>query len=145
MKFSAGATQTTAKTAARGPTIVAGANDSCAIMEVGIESTTAVSSQVALRFITAAGTPGTDVVEVPWVLSMSSAATSIGDAGALDRPHVRVRPHPAGAPTGRDRRRHHLDVRPRGLVLPEGTGNGLCLTLPGGSDAIINFYFDWEE
>ena len=143
MKFSAGATQTTAKTAARGPTIVAGANDACAIMEVGIESTTAVSSQVALRFITAAGTPGTDVVEVPWG---AQRRHSIGDAGALDRPHVRVRPHPAGAPTGRDRRRHHLDVRPQGgLVLPEGTGNGLCLTLPGGSDAIINFYFDWEE
>jgi hypothetical protein len=30
-------------------------------------------------------------------------------------------------------------------LIPEGTGNGICLTLPGGTDAVINFYFDWEE
>lgn len=144
MRYSAAGTQTTAKTSARGPTIVAGSGTPCRIFEVGVESTTAVSSQVALRFLTTAGTAGTALDEVMWFVGASTATASVTQAPTTDHTlvagNVRIAHLPAAIGGG-----IIWTFGPMGLVLPEGTGNGLCLTLPGGSDAIINFYWDWEE
>lgn len=145
MRFSAAGTQTTAKTSARGPTIVAGASQAISVHEVGIESTTAVSSQVALRFITTAGTPGTALDEVTWFLGQTAASAASATQApttyhTLVAGNIRIAHLPAAIGGG-----VIWTFGPMGLVIPEGTGNGLCLTLPGGSDAIINFYWDYEE
>jgi hypothetical protein len=143
-KYSAAATQTTAKTAARGPTLSAAAGVGFRLVEVGVESTTAVSSQVALRKITAIGSVGTALDEVPWWENSAAASAVASQAPTGDHTlvagNVRIAHLPAAIGGG-----IIWTFGPEGLIIPEGTGNGVCLTLPGGSDAIINFYFDWEE
>jgi len=145
-KFSVAATQVGARTATAGPTLVAGANDAFFLQEVGVFATTAVATnQVALRMITAAGTAGTALDEVPWRLNQSTAATASATqvnstahtfvAGSIRLVHM---PEAIGAG-------YIWTFGPKGLMIPEGTGNGVCLTLPGGTDGLIDFYFDWEE
>jgi hypothetical protein len=143
-KFSCGATQSGAKTAARGPSLTASAAVGLRIMEVGIESTTAVTSTVALRKITALGTGGAALDEVPWWENQAGAAGIAANSSTADHTFVagsvRVAHLPAAIGGG-----IIWTFGPVGLLIPEGTGNGIALTLPSGSDAIINFYFDWEE
>jgi hypothetical protein len=143
-KYSAAATQSGAKTSARGPSLSAAAAVGFRLVEVGVESTTAVSSQVALRKITALGTGGAALDEVPWWENSAAASCLAANSSTADHTFVagslRVA-HLAAAIGGGI----IWTFGPEGLIIPEGTGNGVALTLPGGTDAIINFYFDWEE
>ena len=144
-RFSAADRQTTAKTSARGPTLVAGANDSLIIREVGVFSTVATSSRVALRTITAARTAGTALDEVHHRLGQTGNANgSATQAPTTDHTFVagfiRNVELPAAIGGG-----YIWVFGNEGLIIPEGTGNGICLTLPGGTDQIIDFYFDWDE
>ena len=142
-KYTVAATQTGTKTSLRGPTLVVGAK-TIHIVEVGVESTTAVSSQVALRRFPAAGTTGTALDEVPWENDGQAPTAAGSQLPSTD--HTAV--------AGLIRQGHLPDAigggiiwtfGPRGLTVYGGTGDGVFLSLPGGSDAVINFYFDWEE
>jgi hypothetical protein len=143
-KYTVAATQSGAKTSARGPSLTAAAGVGLRIVEVGVESTTAVASQVALRKITALGTGGAALDEVPWWENSAAASGVAANSSTADHTFVsgslRVAHLPAAIGGG-----IIWTFGPLGLVIPEGTGNGIALTLPGGSDAIVNFYIDWEE
>ena len=142
-KYSCGATQVGTKTASRGPTIVVGSKN-LHLIEVGIESTTAVSSQVALRRFTTAGTTGTALDEIPWEGDGQAPTAAVSQVPSTDHTltngSIRVA-HLAAAIGGGV----IWTFGPEGLEVPAGSGDGFTLTLPGGSDAIINFYFDWIE
>lgn len=144
-RFTVSDRQTGTKTSVRGPTLVAGANDAISIREVGVFSTVATESRVALRFLTTAGTAGTALDEVPWRLSQASAAaaaasnTNSADHTAVNG-FIRNVVLPAQIGGG-----YIWTFGPEGLFIPEGTGNGIYLGLPGGSDQVVDFYFDWEE
>lgn len=145
MKFSVADRQSGAKTSLRGPTLVAGANDAITVREVGVFSTVATSSRVALRFLTAAGTAGTGLDEVPWRLSQASAAAaSATQTPSTDHTAVAgfIRNVELPAQVGGG---YIWTFGPEGLLIPEGTGNGIFLSLPGGTDQIVDFYIDWEE
>jgi hypothetical protein len=144
-RFSVSDRQTGTKTSVRGPTLVAGANDAFTLREVGVFSTVATESRVSLRFLTAAGTAGTGLDEVPWRLSQASAASAAASqVPSTDHTAVAgfirnvVLPAQIGGGI-------IWTFGPEGLLIPEGTGNGVFLGLPGGTDQVIDFYFDWEE
>lgn len=143
-RFSASATQTGTKTSARGPNVVCGAKD-LVLREIGVESTTAVSSQVALVKITARSSTGaTGLTEVPWSDDGQAPAGSVEHGNTADHTvatgNIRTAHLPAAIGGGVIWTFGPDELRVRG-----GSGDGFALVLPGGSDAVINFYFDWEE
>lgn len=143
-RYTASATQTGTKTSARGPNLVVGAKDA-ALREVGVESTTAVSSQVALVRITARSSTGaTGLTEVEWANDGQAPTASVEHGQTADNTvatgNIRTAHLPAAIGGGTIWTFGPDEMRTRG-----GTGDGWCLILPGGSDAVINFYFDWEE
>lgn len=141
-RFSAAATQTGTKTSARGPNLVVGAKD-VDLREVGIESTTAVSSQVALVRISARSSTGaTGLTEVDWSNDGQAPTASVEHGQTADNTvvtgNIRIAHLPAAIGGGVIWTFDEMMTR-------GGTGDGWCLILPGGTDAVINFYFDWEE
>jgi hypothetical protein len=141
-RYTGSATQAGTKTAARGPNVVVGARD-LMLREVGVESTTAVSSQVALVRITArVSTGATALTEVDWANDAQAPTASVEHGQTADNTvatgNIRTTHLPAAIGGGTIWTFDQLWVH-------GGTGDGFCLILPGGSDAVINFYFDWEE
>ena len=141
-RFSASATQVGTKTALRGPNIVVGAKD-LLLREVGVESTTAVSSQVALIRISARSSTGaTAITEVDWENDAQAPVSSVEHGQTADNTgvtgNIRTAHLPAAIGGGTIWTFDGLRVR-------GGSGDGFCIILPGGSDAVINWYFDWEE
>lgn len=141
-KFTISATQTGTKTSARGPTLIVG-NPDILITEVGVESTVAASSTVALRKFTAAGTAGTGITAIIWDDDGQAPAASGSQVPSTD--HTLT--------TG-NLRTSHLPAAIGGGVIwtfdpplrvRGGSGDGITITLPSGTDQVINFYIDWEE
>ena len=144
-KFTVADRQVGAKTSLRGPTLVAGASDAYTLREVGVFSTVATESRVALRFLTTAGTAGTALDEVPWRLTQAGASSAAANVlNSTDHTAVAgfIRNVVLPAQIGGG---YIWTFGPEGLFIPEGTGNGVFLSLPGGSDQIVDFYFDYEE
>jgi hypothetical protein len=141
-KFTVSATQVGAKTSARGPTLIVGTSD-MQISEVGVESTVATSSTVALRKFTTTGTAGTAITAIIW----DDDGVAPGASGS----HVPSTDHTL---TTGNLRTSHLPAAVGGgviwtfdppLRIRGGSGDGVTITLPSGTDQIINFYIDWEE
>jgi len=142
-RYSVAAVQVGAKTALRGPTLLVGTRD-LALKEVGVESTTAVSSTVALRIATAVGAAGTALDEVPWGgdrVAPAASATQVPSADhTLLAGTIRISELPAAEGGG-----VIWTFGPDELELVGGSGDAFTLILPSGTDAIIHFYFDWYE
>jgi hypothetical protein len=143
-RYSASATQTTARTASRGPTITVG-NTTIKVVEVAFFATTAVATnQVALRRFSAAGTAGTAIDEVviepfdaPAPLAAVTQAPTADHtmvAGNIEIVHM---PEMIGG--------GYIFTYDPGIVIIGGSGDGLVLTLPAGTDGLIDFKFAWEE
>jgi len=142
-KYSVAAVQVGAKTSLRGPTLLVGTRD-LALREVGIETTTAVSSVVGLRIATTVGTAGTALDEIPWGGDRVAPAASATQVPSTD--HTLI--------AGSIRQCNLPAVIGGGVIWTFGSGelelvggsaDAFTLILPTGTDAIINFYFDWEE
>lgn len=140
--FHASATQTTAKTASRGPTLVAG-NKDVELIEVGVEATTADGSTVALRRLTTAGTTGTAIDEVIGEDDGQAPTAAASQAPSTDHTLTAGNIRTAHLPTaigGGVIWTFDPPLRIRG-----GSGDGVALVLPSGTDRIINFHFTWIE
>ena len=142
-RFSVAAVQVGAKTAARGPTLVVGTRD-LHLVEVGVESTTAVASRVALRIASAVGAAGTALDEVPWRGDRVAPAASVSQVPSADHTLVAGSIREAWLPDAIGGG-EIWTFGPDELSLVGGSGDAFTLTLPGGTDAIISFYFDWKE
>lgn len=130
-------------TAARGPSIASAAASGFILWEVGVFNTTALDCRIGLARITAVGTGGTALTEADWDpnrtdTQVTAANTPTADHTVGDK--IRMAPLPASIGAG-----IIWTFRPPGLIVPEGTANGIALYLPAGTAQVVDFYFDWEE
>jgi len=130
-------------TALRGPSLYAAAAAGAAIREVSVWNTT--TSQVAVGLIrwTATGTQGTALTGAPW------------NPNQADPDCTAFNTHTADATAGAVLRRAMLGAAigaaviftfgDSGIVIPEGTTNGVGIYLPTGTAQHLDFEFVWDE
>jgi hypothetical protein len=119
------------------------ANRPVYVLECGVFNTTVTATNVALARLTTAGTPGAGFTElsedpdITPVATLFDSHTSTGPtiAGAIVRGDL-------GAAIGAG---IIWTFGGKGIVIPQGTGNGVGLYVPNGTGQIWDFYFAWEE
>lgn len=114
-----------------------------AIIEVGVFNTTTTGVAMALRRASSAGTQGaaqTEVAEDFPSLTAGANAVDTHSAGpTLTTGNLRAASLGAAVGSG------VIWTFPRGLVVPEGTGNGVVIVPLTGTGQICDVYFSWEE
>lgn len=114
------------------------------IMEIGIFNTTGTAVAIALRRATALGTAGTGQAEMPVDDTAAAAVGTLVDthtvAPTLTAGNVRVGTLAAAAGSG-----VIWTFSERGLRIPAGTGNGICIVPLTGTGQICDVYFEWSE
>lgn len=130
-------------TTLRGPSLYAtAASGQLCVREVGVTNTTAVAVAVALGICTAAGTQGSGLTEVnesdpTHTILGTGFQTHTADATLTATRHMSL-----GAAIGAGLIWTFGD---NGLIIPEGTANGVCITCPVGTAQHLDFYFCWDE
>src|SRR4030095_14125856 len=119
------------------------ANRPLYVVECGVFNTTATQTNVALGRFTTAGTPGAGFTEL-------SEDPEITPVGTLFDSHTSTAPTLAGAIVRGDLGAAIgagivWSFGSRGIVIPQGTGNGVGLYVPNGTGQIWDFYFAWDE
>lgn len=114
------------------------------IYEIGVFNTTAVAVSVALRRATALGTAGAGETEVtvddPSATAIATVVNTHTVAPTLSAGAVRNGVLGAAVGSG-----VIWTFSERGLRLPAGTGNGLCIVPLTGTGQICDVYFEWSE
>jgi hypothetical protein len=144
MRVSAAGRTSAVPTAARGPSVYGIASKGGRLREVGVFNTTAVAVAVALARASAAGTQGAGLTEVVMdnelngVIQLTAFNTHTADAtvGAVIRQAVLGAAAGAGIVWA---------FGEEGLVIPQGTANGIVIICPTGTGQHLDFWFDWEE
>jgi hypothetical protein len=125
--------------------LVAAANNDVYVVEIGVSNSTATACNVAVRRHTTAGTPGTGQSEIPWDPDSTAATATLLDTYTSSGPTLTAgfyRNFDLGAAIGSG---VIWTFSGRGLRIPKGTGNGICV-LPGvGTGQILDVYFEWDE
>lgn len=118
------------------------ANRPLAVYEVGAFNTTTTATTIALARFTTAGTPGAGFTELSEDPDITPVATlfdthTVGPtiAGAFIRGIL-------GAAVGSG---VIWTFGGKGLIIPQGTANGVGLYVPTGTGQVWDFYFVWEE
>lgn len=130
-------------TSARGPSLAAAAASGFKLREVGVFNTAATEVRIGLARITAVGSGGTALTETDWDANLTdtqctAANTPTADHTVGDKIRIAV----LGAAIGSG---IIWTFGGSGLIVPEGTSNGIAIYLPGGTAQVVDFYFDWEE
>jgi hypothetical protein len=144
MRVSAAGRTSAVPTAARGPSVYGIANKGGRIREIGVVNTTAVAVAVGIARASAAGTQGAGLTEVVMdnelngVIQLTAFNTHTADAtvGAV------IRQITLGAAAGSG---WVFAFGEEGLVIPQGTANGIVIVCPTGTGQHLDFWFDWEE
>jgi hypothetical protein len=130
-------------TTLRGPSLTAtAASGQLVVREIGVFNTTTTAAAIAIGICTAAGTIGTALTEVNesdpthTILGVGSN-THTANATLTQTRHASV-----GAAIGSGVVYTFGD---NGLIIPEGTANGVCITCPTGTAQHLDFYFVWDE
>jgi len=114
------------------------------IYEVGVFNTTATAVAIALRRATALGTPGTGREELFIDDENATATATLVDthtvAPTLTAGAVRVGSLGAAIGSG-----VIWTFGERGLRVPAGTGNGVCIVPLTGTGQICDVYVEWAE
>lgn len=130
-------------TAVRGPSLyAAAASGQLVLREVAAFNTTAVAAAVSLGICTATGTQGTGLTEVnesdpTHTILGTGFNTHTGDATLTNTRHATL-----GAFVGAGIIWVFGD---NGLIIPEGTANGVAITCPTGTGQHLDFWFVWDE
>lgn len=130
-------------TTVRGPSLYATASSGqLVVREIGVFNTTTSAVAVALGIATAAGTVGTGLTEVnesdpSHTILGTGFQTHTGDATLTNTRHASL-----GAAIGAGVVYTFGD---NGLVITEGTANGVVITCPTGTAQHLDFYFVWDE
>jgi hypothetical protein len=143
-RCSAGDRASLASTAVRGPSLYATASSGNLILrEVGAFNTTTTACAVGLSVATAAGTVGAGVTEVN---ESDQTHTILGTVFQVHTADATIageaRQGSVGAAIGAGVIWTFYD---NGLLIPEGTANGVVLTCPTGTGQVLDFYFVWDE
>lgn len=130
-------------TSLRGPSLYAAAAAGARLREVEIANTTATAVAVGLIRWTATGTQGTALTEAAWDQNMvapqcTAFNTHTADATAGDVIRRTVLGAAIGAAV-------IWTFGGSGVVIPEGTANGVGIYLPTGTAQHLDFSFIWEE
>ena len=141
---SAGRGVTNLPTATAGPGLFAVASHRLRLREVGVFNTTTTAFVVGLQRCTATGTQAgsltetcdDDPVYTPIGNTFTSMSTAATTSGAPSRQAS------VGAAIGAGVIWTFGD---NGLVIPEGTANGVILNLPTGTGQFFDFYLVWDE
>lgn len=119
------------------------------IFEIGVFNTTATALSVALRRATALGTAGAGQAEV-FIDDEGAASSGATATATLVDTHTvaptlitgAVRAASLGAAIGSG---VIWTFGERGLRIPSGTGNGICIVPLTGTGQICDVYFEWGE
>lgn len=114
-----------------------------AIREVGLFNTTATAVTIALYRLTTTGTQGAGLTE-DCDDQPERASVATGFAG-----------HTVAPTLGAEKKRATLGAAigsgiiwtfgDAGLVIPDGTGNGVGVTVPTGTGQILDYHIVWDE
>jgi hypothetical protein len=119
------------------------ANRPLALLEVGAFNTTATETTCAVARFSTAGTAGaaaTEMAEDPEITPVGVVAgTHTSTAPTLVGTYVRAT---LGAAKGAG---VIWTFGGRGLIIAQGTGNGIGLLVPDGTGQIWDCYFVWDE
>lgn len=114
------------------------------IYEIGVFNTTTTAVAVALRRATALGTAGTGREELPVDDTVAVALATLVDthtvAPTLTTGNIRFATLGAAAGSG-----VIWTFSERGLRIPAGTGNGICIIPHTGTGQICDIYIEWSE
>lgn len=130
-------------TAARGPSLYATASSGqLVVREIGAFNTTTTPVAAAVGIATSAGTQGTGLTEV----NESDPTHTILGTGfqthTADATLTQTRYTSLGAAVGSGIVWVFGD---NGLIIPEGTANGVVITCHTGTGQHLDFYFVWDE
>ena len=130
-------------TAARGPSLyAAAASGQLVVREIGAFNTTAVAAAISIGIATTTGTQGTGLTEVnesdpTHTILGTGFQTHTADATLTNTRHASL-----GAAIGAGVIWTFGD---NGLIIPEGTANGVVVTCHTGTGQHLDFYFCWDE
>ncbi len=131
-------------TAARGPSVYGIASKGGRLREVGVFNTTTTACAVGLARASAAGTQGAALTEI----ALDSAVDGVIQLTAFNT-------HTADATVGGTIRQASLGAAigagviwtfgDAGLIIPQGTANGIVIICPTGTGQHLDFYLEWSE
>jgi hypothetical protein len=137
----AGAGSTTLPAAA----LAAAANNDVYVVQIEVWNSTATACNVAVRRLTTAGTPGTGQSEIPWDPDTTAATATALDTYTSTGPTITAGFYDVadlGAAIGSG---VIWTYGNKGLRIPKGTGNAICV-IPGvGTGQILDVGFVWDE
>ena len=142
-RCSVGGRTSAVPTAARGPSLYAAAGSGNLILrEVGAFNTTTTAVAVSLGIATATGTQGATLTEVN---ESDQTHTILGtgfNTHTADATLTNTRHGSLGAAVGSF---IIWTFGEGGILIPEGTGNGVVITCHTGTGQHLDFYFVWDE
>lgn len=125
--------------------LYAAANNDVYVIEVGVFNTTAVACSIAVRRLTSAGTQGSGLTEIPWDPDTTAATATGFDTHTSTGPTLTGGFYSVatlGAAVGSGIIWTYGD---KGLRIPKGTANGLCVIPSTGTGQICDWYMVWVE
>lgn len=141
-RCSVGGRTSAVPTAARGPSLFATASSGrLVVREIQAFNTTAVAAAISLGIATAAGTVGAALTEVnesdpTHTILGTGFNTHTADATLANTRHASL-----GAAIGSG----IIWTFEEGLIIPEGTANGVVITCHTGTGQHLDFGFVWDE
>jgi hypothetical protein len=141
----AGRTVTNLPTTLRGPGVFAGATGGALIIrEVGIFNTTTTAFAAGIAVCTATGTQvgGLTEYSISDPSRPASAATAFTSQSGDSTVAGTIRQASVGAAIGAG---VIFTFGELGVLILEGTGNGIIINCPTGTAQHFDFYIDWDE
>jgi hypothetical protein len=125
--------------------LAAGASNDIYVVEIGVWNTTVTECNVAVRRLTTAGTPGSGQSEIPWDPDTTAATGTLLDTYTSTGPTITAGSYRwamLGAAKGSG---VIWTFAGKGLRIPKGTSQGLCVIPGTGTGQILDVYFEWDE
>lgn len=113
------------------------------VRQIGVFNTTAVAVQIAIRRVTAVGTPGAAIdalpIDDPQRVALATPFNTHTVTPTFINGYIKVAQLGAAVGSG-----VIFTFPGRGLTVPDSTGDGIVI-VPIGTGQICTGYIDWEE
>jgi len=124
--------------------LYAPANNQLVIYEIGVFNTTATAVAVAVQRLSTTGTQGAGQTEIgiddTIATAVGTAFTTHSVAPTITAGFIRAATLGAAVGSG-----VIFTFSERGLRIPQGTTNGIGITIPTGTGQIVDCYWEWSE
>lgn len=125
--------------------LYAAASNDIYVVEIGAFNTTATACAIAVRRLTTAATQGAGLTEIPWDPDTTAATGTGFDTHSSTGPSLTggfFNTASLGAAVGSG---IIWTYGNKGLRIPKGTANGLCVIPATGTGQILDWYMVWDE